>query len=324
MTSFRGRASSLTTLAAFFSGLSCVTTQPISVPPPVNVSSGPLAAPSQPAPGGEVGIEVEANENDSLEKLEVLPGVRVRSVAGGGAGAAAGVQAGDVVLTVDGAPVNHPDAFEALARGAAPGRELRLEVRRDTTVFEARVTVGAPAHGAPPVELYRADPLKLRAGFRTVAVEGPGGRRTAAELVRLFPESPLEGAGLRPGDRIVSLSGTEVSSAEELVRALLEDHEFGERVKLEVRRGTEGLAPAVKLWAPRRHLTKLVLPVLFNYEWRLSPRRTQWALLDFWLFSFFQYRREEGEKEMKFFSLIRFRSGYGELIEEPRPAGEAR
>jgi serine protease Do len=319
-----GRCGSGALLAALLQGLSCATTEPVEVPPAVNVCVGALSAGSEPPRGGNIGLQVETNESNSLERLEVLPGVRVQSVLGGGPADLAGVKQGDVVLSVNDTPVSRPDAFEALAQGAPPGGELRLEARRDTIAFEAKVMVGPPVRGAPPVELYRADPVKLRAGFRTVTLEGPGARRTAAEVVKLFPGSPLAGAEIVPGDRILSLSGVEISSAEDLVRRVLEDHEFGDRVTLELRRGEASLTRQVRLWAPRRHLTKLVIPILFNYEWHLTPRRTQWALLDFWLFSFFEVRREEGEKEVRFLSLFRFRSGFGELVEEPREGKEAR
>jgi predicted metalloprotease with PDZ domain len=310
-------------LAALSPGLlvlacSCVTTEAEKVPPPVNVSADGFAAPEAAVPPADLGLEVEANESDALDRLEVLPGARVRSVSPGGPASHAGIAPGDVVLSVGGAATNGRDAFLAAAAAAGPGKVLSLEVRRGTTVFQAKVAAGPAPAGAPPVELYRVDPVKLRAAFRTVVVETGGRRRTAAEVAKLLEGSPLERAGIRPGERIAGLSGKEIASAQDLVRRILDEHDYGDRVTLTCLRDGEEVAVRVRLWAPRRRLTRLLVPVLFDYEWKLRPRTTRWSILDFWVLSLFEYRREEGERELRFLRWLRFRTGYGELVEEPR------
>ena len=58
----------------------------------------------------DFGLDVGANESDSLFNLETLPGVRVRALDAGGAAAASGIRAGDVILEVNTMQINAPDA----------------------------------------------------------------------------------------------------------------------------------------------------------------------------------------------------------------------
>ena len=77
----------------------------------------------------------------------------------------------------------------------------------------------------------------------------------------------------------------------------------------------------VSLWAPDRCVTGVRVPILFTYESSLRPRETRFWLLDLFVISLFAYRSEEAESEISFLSLFRFRSGYGELIEEGEEDG---
>ncbi|MBT8145854.1 MAG: PDZ domain-containing protein, partial [Gammaproteobacteria bacterium] len=65
--------------------------------------------------GVDFGLQVTVNESDSLFNVEVLPGVRIQEVASGGPADMAGLQAGDVILSVNGTEVNEPDTLAALA-----------------------------------------------------------------------------------------------------------------------------------------------------------------------------------------------------------------
>jgi len=303
---------------------SCATTEPVSSPPHVAVSpeAADLSVHEAP-PGASIGLEAEGNESDSLERLEALPGVRVRRVEPSGPAAAAGLRPGDVILSVDGVPVDDPDALLAAVSRAGAGREIRLEARRDTVAFEAGL-VPRPARGtSPPRELYRADPVRTRAGYRTEAARVAGEPRMAAAIVRLFPGSPLPGEGFREGDLVIAIDGRPIASANDLVRRLLEDHAPGDPVPFEALRGGEVLHAEVRLWEPRRRLAKLAAMPLFHYSSSARPSRTQFSLIDLWIVSLFSYRRDEGEREYRFLSLIRFGTGRGELREEAPPAGEA-
>jgi predicted metalloprotease with PDZ domain len=310
----------LTLSGAALSLASCMSTEYEELPPHVNLSAEELEAPlGKSLPEGErayLGLSVEAVESDSLEKLEVLPGARVRAVESGGPAARSGLEAGDVILSVNGTGVRDRDGFEALLQDTKTGETLALELRRGTTALEAKVQAAPAPGGAAPVELYRVDPLKSRAGYRTVVVGSGAERRVAAEVVKIFPRSPLPEHGLVAGDRILALQGRPVSSAQDLVRRFFQ-LDFGDAVELTVLRAGGEETLDVRLWAPRRRISALQVPVLFTYESSWKPDKTSFYFLDFYVFALFGYRREEGEREVRLFSLFRFRSGYGELVEEP-------
>ena len=212
----------------------------------------------------DFGIDVTVNESDSLFNVETLPGIRVRGVTPGGAAAAAGIETGDVVLSVNGLATDHPDTLATIETQPLRQEPYLFEVRRNTRVLEARVTPETMREpGLGTVELYRVDPIATRAGYDTqlvtVSAESVIGsrdvgdnRRTvksgntadsentrtvqlaAARIRKVFPESPLPDAGLAVGDLILTLDGQPLNSAQDLVNRLNQEMELGQRVTLGV------------------------------------------------------------------------------------------
>ena len=70
-------------------------------------------------------------------------GVRLMSVADGGPAAQAGLRAGDVLVSLDGRPVQQPLDVIALVRKHAPGTVVRVEYRRGGTTESVAVTLAA-------------------------------------------------------------------------------------------------------------------------------------------------------------------------------------
>lgn len=306
----------LTLLAA------CVSTEPRQLMPGISLSpENELLADNTGAavtPGVSFGLTGGINESDSLTNVSVLPGVRVRAVTPGGAAERAGIRAGDVILRVDGADTNHPDALDALAVQTQQERTFRFEVRRNTTVFEASVTLRpALENQAAPVELYRADPLLLRAGFSTEWLQtADTGRVAGARLVRLFDQSPLPGAGVQLNDIILAVNGQPVSSAQGLVTLLNQSHQPGERVSLSVARNNLVETRPVRLWDPGRRLSQLRVWPLFSWESTVTPPRSRLRVGDLILFSLFNMETNGPERSISVLGLIRASSGVGELAEE--------
>jgi putative serine protease PepD len=78
--------------------------------------------------------------------------------------------------------------------------------------------------------------------------EGPGARivERSASNPGIIPGGPADQAGLEPGDVVLSIDGTRVDGADELIIAI-RAHEPGEVVTLEVQRGDETLSFDVTL-----------------------------------------------------------------------------
>ena len=70
-------------------------------------------------------------------------GVRISAASPGGAAAAAGLQANDVLLTYDGEQLNDLQNYSNKIRESAPGDTVILEVLRDGQTFSVDVTLKA-------------------------------------------------------------------------------------------------------------------------------------------------------------------------------------
>jgi membrane-associated protease RseP (regulator of RpoE activity) len=228
------------------------------------------------------------------------------------------IRAGDVILAVDGTETNHPDMLDALALQTQAETTFNFEVRRNTTVFQASVTV-RPAMGnqSAPVELYRADPLLSRAGYSSEWLQTAGGERiSGARLVRLFAQSPLPAAGLRVDDIIFAVDGQPVSSAQGLVSLLNNQYQPGDRVSLSVSRNNAISTASVALWDPGRRISSLRAWPLFSYQATQTPDASRLSIGDLILFSLFTYERNGPERSFSVLGLIRSSSGLGELAED--------
>src|SRR5262245_23720687 len=160
----------LVALAALASTLlcGCVEKTPIEripesfgrTPPTADEPSGEVQA------QGFIGVRVQDNQSDSLEDLAFLPGVRVIEVVESSPGARAGVRVDDVILRIDGEPVNEKGRFDALVRSAPAGRELMLELDRGSRALKVPVVVESSGSTSRAEEVGRVEDLKARVMVR--------------------------------------------------------------------------------------------------------------------------------------------------------------
>ena len=298
----------------------CVSYQPSILVPPLNMSvedPGLISTNSASNSRLEFGLDLSLNESDSLTNIEVLPGVRVRNVTANGAADSAGIQLGDVILSINDTPTNHPDVVMALQQQSKAETAFNFKLRRNTVVLEATVIARLIAGNAAPQELYRIDPLATRAGYRTemLTVRNQA-ELAAARVVELFPESPLAEAGINVGDLILSINGDQLNSAQDLITRLNQDFALGDRVTLGVYRSQSITQIPLRLWNPGRRISRIALGPLLQYESSLSPVSNRLSVLDFWLFSFYSYQRSGSERSHSLLGLINITSDLGELTEE--------
>lgn len=314
-------------MAALSALTACISSEPRVLVPSITLSPETVSLSGGEAIGAGLnfGMSTGLNESDSLSNIAILPGVRVRSVSPNGAAELAGIQAGDVILEIDGRAINHPDLLEALAQQNGAASSFVMQVRRNTTVFETTLNARMISDArAVPVELYRADPVATRAGYTTEIFDIPDGAAVSgARIVKLFDGSPLPDAGLDIGDTVIAIDGHTVSSAQDLITRLNTDYALGDTVRLTLARDRvtqmETLERSLRLWSPGRRISRIALGPLLQYEKNLSPEQTHLSIFDLWLFSVFNYQQEEGEKAYSLFGLFRFATGYGELVEETTP-----
>ena len=301
----------------------CVSYEPRQLVPSITLSPEDLeltsgAEDSNASAGVDFGLQVTVNESDSLFNVEVLPGVRVREVTPGGPADMAGLQAGDVILAVNGTEVNEPDTLAAVALQSREATEFSFQLRRGTAVLEASVAARSRSTASAPLrELFRNDPLATRAGYDTTLLQVRNqGEISAARIVELAADSPLRNAGLRVGDVILAADGAPVQSAQGFINSMLGDYELGDPVVLSIYRDNQIVEREIRLWDPGRRINRISLRPLMFYESSLASQQTRFSLFDFWIFSVYNFNRSESEREHQLLGIFSVSSDYGELVEE--------
>ncbi|MFO0982950.1 MAG: PDZ domain-containing protein, partial [Planctomycetota bacterium] len=227
------------------------------IAPPVAEPSKPADAKAEPAKGQRAYLGV------SIDGTSTGAGVKIASVTDDGPAAKAGLQAGDVITSLDRKETAHLDALmQALAQHHA-GDSVRVGVKRGDGQLSLRVRLGsrpeeeageAAKENEPEARAEPQAPAKpgkqatepkrpakrgsgAAPGFLGVfCAEGEAG----ATVQDVVGGSPAEHAGLQQGDVIVAVGGTAVHDHDELTKAI-RSHHAGDAIDLKVNRGGESL-----------------------------------------------------------------------------------
>jgi serine protease Do len=174
------------------------------------------------AQGTAEAVAVEAAEVNTEE-----PGVLIVSVQSDSPAATAGLKRGDIVLEVDGAPVNSSEELRAALVAMKPGDEVTLSVQHGDEQKEVAVALGdrngqpflgIVPHGplGPGVIVSRPAGAAPGAGVRIMPFSGmPAGppemmqisSTIGVRVLEVLPDSPAAAAGLQAGYQIVAVDG---------------------------------------------------------------------------------------------------------------------
>ena len=194
---------------------------------------------------GRIGVTIAPVTKEVAESIGLGKpmGALVQGVETGGPAEKAGIEAGDIIVKVDGKPVEKSGDLPRIIGGTKPGSRATLQLFRrgatkDVTVVVAEFEADRPARraqaepgaSAPPAktalglsvsDLTEAQKkeLKLRSGVRVDAVEGPAAK-----------------AGLREGDVILAMDNTEVTDVKQFM-SIAARVEKSRAVSVMVRRG---------------------------------------------------------------------------------------
>jgi S1-C subfamily serine protease len=298
----------------------CVSYEPAILVPALNLSAEDITLADAAGPTDsriDFGVELGLNESDSLSNIEILPGVRVRGVSANGPADSAGIQLGDIILSINGTLTNHPDVVQALQQQTLTIENTLFNVRRNTVVFEATVIPRAVNSNPAPRELYRIDPVASRAAYRTemvsIAEQPP---IAAARVMDVYQTSPLHDATIEVGDVILAINNVPLNSAQDLVSRFHSEFELGETVSVTVFDGESVSEKRFNLWNPGRRVSAISFGPLLRYQSSLAPDSKSLDILDLWLFSLYSYNRVDQERSHSILGLINTSSELGELIEE--------
>jgi serine protease Do len=180
---------------------------------------------------GYLGVNIE-NLDYRAQQAFGLPagqGALVTHVNEGTPGADAGLEHGDVILTVDGRKVGSTRELIDYVSDQAPGSQVRLEVLRDRQRLQRTVILGERPSGEEAVERHEEPQqpgiewLGLRYGDLSPGIrsshripESVGG----VWVRGVSPRSPLVDENVEPGDVITEVNGRPVRSVAELEAAI--------------------------------------------------------------------------------------------------------
>jgi len=181
---------------------------------------------------GQLGISVRRVDSDMAQSLGMseTKGIIVNSVTPGSAAERAGIRQGDVIIALDGSPVNETNAFRNRIASLGPGAQVTLTILRDNREQKITATTGefkedqvkneegesgpdAAGQGklglsVIPLTPEIASQLNLRPGTEGVIVDA------------VDPAGPAASAGLTRGDVIQEVNRQPIRSADDLRAAI--------------------------------------------------------------------------------------------------------
>ena len=208
-----------------------------------------------------------------LMALSDQAGILVAAVDPDGPAAAAGIEKGDLIVSIDGQGMaSTSDVIAALA--AAEESQVTLAFQRGDQLHEQVVTLdrvwGQPRLGlaiGPVVrQMAKSAPREAAPGLRAFRVdEAPGA--PGAVVMEVAPDSPAAGAGLQPGDWITALDGAAVGGEDgDALGELVGKHQPGDSISLEFQREGEPMTATITLG---EHPDDAAIPLLGIRYWAL-------------------------------------------------------
>jgi serine protease Do len=152
--------------------------------------------------------------------LKKPDGALVAKVEPNSAAAAAGLQAGDVILSIDGKPVEAAGNVSSRVGLAKPGETVKLSVWRDKAERAVEVKLGT----ARAEQTANAEPVveKGQLGLAVRPLSPEEKKQTGADhgLVVQQAAGPAARAGIAQGDILLSINGKKVESIDSVKQVL--------------------------------------------------------------------------------------------------------
>jgi serine protease Do len=172
---------------------------------------------------GKLGVVIQ-NVDQGLADSFGLPqpeGALVSSVEKGGAAERGGVEPGDVILKLNGEPVNQSTELPAVIAGLAPGTTVKLEVWRNHASHELNVKLAEmeDKRTASNADHPQAGG-KLGLAVRPLTSQEQHQANTQGGLLVEQVKGPAADAGLQQGDIVLAANGAPVSSVADLRTAV--------------------------------------------------------------------------------------------------------
>jgi serine protease Do len=178
------------------------------------------------------------------------PGAKIADVVPNSPAEKAGFKAGDVITAIENKSVLHPAHVLGVIHTYPEGSALNFVVEREGKSKEIKVTLETDKNVRDPNQPYGQDPQQPMPtpdsaflGVGTAAADGGG-----LDVSQIVAGSPAEKAGIKVGDRIVKIDGTEVNDPN-VMGTLIRKHKAGDKIKVTLLRGGKETEIEAKLEA---------------------------------------------------------------------------
>jgi serine protease Do len=174
---------------------------------------------------GRLGIGIQPLGAELAESFGLAKpqGALVSSVEPKSAAERAGLKSGDVILSVDGKPIEQTADLPRIVGEAKPGTEITLEVWRERSSRKIRASLGeAPGEALAEVPAAERAPDAARLGIAVRPLTAEEKRRVSLDegLVVESASGAAARAGIRTGDIILGANSEAIRSTEDLKRAV--------------------------------------------------------------------------------------------------------
>jgi serine protease Do len=184
---------------------------------------------------GWIGVQIQpvtADIADSLG-LKKAEGALVSEPQNGSPAAKAGIVAGDVITTVDGASVKDAHTLARKIGTMAPGTSVKLGVLRDGSEKNVTLSLGTlpderQANAAAQGGSENGTP---RLGL-TLAPASAVGANQGVAVTAVDPAGPAADRGMKSGDVILDVAGKMVSSPSDVSKEIADLHKAGKKTVL--------------------------------------------------------------------------------------------
>jgi serine protease Do len=174
---------------------------------------------------GRIGVTIQEVTAATAENLglERPRGAAVASVESGGPADKAGIEPLDIIISVNGKPVETSEQLPSMIAEIKPGQVAQLEVWRDKAVKHISVTVeelkdktteASLRHGGGGADNGEAPTMNNRIGLsvRVLTAAEKAQLKAHGNIVVVDSKGPAAEAGLRSGDVILSINRTKIDT----------------------------------------------------------------------------------------------------------------
>jgi serine protease Do len=191
---------------------------------------------------GWIGVQIQpvtADIADSLG-LKAAEGALVSEPQNDSPAAKAGIVAGDVITTLDGAPVKDAHMLARKIGTMAPGASIKLGVLRNGSEKTMTLTLGTlpderQANAAPQSGTEKGTP---KLGLTLAPASAAGGNQ-GVTITAVDPNGPAAEHGMKSGDVILDVAGKTVSNPSDVTKEIADLHKAGKKtVLMRVKSGT--------------------------------------------------------------------------------------